>query len=267
MEPMKGRLAGRRAVITGAGTGIGHASALRFAAEGAQLVLAGRRRDKVEATAKAVRAAGGKAVALALDAGQEADVVTMVDTCVSAYGDIDIFFANAATALGHVSIFEQTPEQWHEVLRVNLIGPFLAIKHAGARMRARGTGAILITSSIASLRGNSGSDAAYDASKAAVNSLVYSGAHTMAGTAVRVNAVLPGLIETEGAKPLFDLARARDPQARIEIGTLRRHGEPDELATVAAFLCSDEASYITGQTIAVDGGVTAIHPTARRPGR
>lgn len=263
MQPMKGRLAGQRIVVTGAGTGIGHASAVRFAAEGAQVVAVGRRPDKVEGTVAKIRAAGGTALGLALDAADEANVVAMVEACCTHFGGIDAFFANAATAIGHVPLFQQTPEQWHEVLRVNLIGPFLAVKHAGPRLRAQGRGALLFTSSIASLRANSGSDAAYDASKAAVNSLTKSAAHALAGTGVRVNAILPGLIHTEGAQALFDHVKARDPNGEIQVGSLRRPGQPDEIATVAAFLCSDEASYITGQTIHVDGGVTALHPSAR----
>ncbi len=263
MHAMKGRLEGKRVVITGAGTGIGRASALRFAAEGASLVLVGRRQDRVDDTVAAILAAGGAAVGLALDAAVEANVIAMIEACESNFGGIDVFFANAATWLGPTPVFKQSAEQWLEVLRVNLIGPFLAVKHAGPRLREQGGGAILITSSVASLRANGG-DAAYSASKAAVNSLAQTAAHELAGTGVRVNALLPGLIQTEGSRPIFDHARARGTEGRLgHVSALRRPGQPDEIASMAAFLCSDEASYVTGQAIVVDGGVASTHPFGR----
>jgi NAD(P)-dependent dehydrogenase (short-subunit alcohol dehydrogenase family) len=266
MHAMKGRLEGKRVVITGAGTGIGRASALRFAAEGARVVVVGRRQDRVDGTVAAIRAAGagsGAAVGLALDAAVEANVIAMIDACEAHFGGVDVFFANAATWVGPTPVFQQTPEQWLEVLRVNLIGPFLAVKHAGPRLRAQGSGAILITSSVASLRANGG-DAAYSASKAAVNSLAQTAAHELAGSGVRVNALLPGLIETEGTKPIFDHARARGSEGKLgHVSALRRPGQPDEIASMAAFLCSDEASYVTGQAIVVDGGVASTHPFGR----
>jgi NAD(P)-dependent dehydrogenase (short-subunit alcohol dehydrogenase family) len=165
--------------------------------------------------------------------------------------------------VGNVSLFDQTVEQWQEVLRVNLIGSFLAAKHAGRHMRAQGNGSIIFTSSVASLRANAG-DAAYSASKAGVNNLAQLAANELYGSGVRVNAILPGLIETEGTKVLFDAARARGVASKIgQVNPLKRAGRPEEIAAMAAFLASDDASYVNGQAFAVDGGVSSTHPFGR----
>lgn len=257
------RLTGKRAIITGAGSGIGRASALRFAEEGAQVLVVGRTAAKVEETAAMVRAAGGAAIAMALDAAVESNVEAMVARCISELGGLEVFFANAATWVGNVSLFDQTVEQWQEVLRVNLIGSFLAAKHAGRHMRAQGAGSIIFTSSVASLRANAG-DAAYSASKAGVNNLAQLAANELYGSGVRVNAILPGLIETEGTKVLFDAARARGVESKIgRVNPLKRAGRPEEIAAMAAFLASDDASYVNGQAFAVDGGVSSTHPFGR----
>ena len=257
------RLDGKRAIITGAGSGIGRASALRFAREGAKVVVTGRTASKVDETARMIREFGGSAIATAFDAGIESDVQAMVARCVSDFGGLDVFFANAATWIGNVSIFDQTVEQWNEVMRVNVISAFLAVKHAAPHMRAQRKGSIIFTSSVASLRANGG-DAAYSASKAAVNSFAQTAANELSGTGVRVNAILPGLIETEGTKIIFDTARARGVEGKIgKVNPLKRAGQPDEIATMAAFLASDEASYVNGQSIAVDGGVSSTHPFGR----
>ncbi len=257
------RLAGKRAIITGAGSGIGRASALRFAREGAQVLVTGRTAAKVDETAKMIREAGGSAIAMGLDAGVEADVQAMVARCISEFGGLDVFFANAATWVGNVSVFDQTVAQWEEVLRVNVISCFLAVKYAGAHMRDQRSGSIILTSSVASLRANGG-DAAYSASKAAVNNLAQVAANELYGTGVRVNAILPGLIETEGTKSIFDAARARGSESKIgKVNPLKRAGQPDEIAVMAAFLASDEGSYVNGQAIAVDGGVSSTHPFGR----
>lgn len=253
------RLKGRRAIITGAGTGIGRASALRFASEGAQVLVVGRRAEKVAETVAMVRQAGGSAVAFAADASVEANVEAMIARCIAEFGGLEVFFANAATAFGG-SLFKQTAEQWQETYRVNVTAAFLAAKHAGLHMRNQGGGSIIITSSVASLRGNGG-DAAYSASKAAVNSLAQTAACELAGTNVRVNAILPGLIETDGMKDLFDAARERGASDKLgRLNPLRRVGQPEEIAAMAAFLASDDGSYVNGQAIAVDGGVSSSHP-------
>ncbi|MDO8703809.1 MAG: SDR family NAD(P)-dependent oxidoreductase [Sulfuricaulis sp.] len=257
------RLTGKRAIITGAGSGIGRASALRFAEDGAQVLVVGRTAAKVDETAAMVRAAGGIAIAMALDAAVESNVEAMVARCISELGGLEVFFANAATWVGNVSMFDQTVEQWQEVLRVNLIGSFLAAKHAGRHMRAQGAGSIIFTSSVASLRANAG-DAAYSASKAGVNNLAQLAANELYGSGVRVNAILPGLIETEGTQVLFDAARARGVESKIgRVNPLKRAGRPEEIAAMAAFLASDDASYVNGQAFAVDGGVSSTHPFGR----
>ena len=257
-----GRLAGKRAVITGAASGIGRASALLFAREGAR-VLAVDRAPEVAATAEAIVREGGAALAATADAADEAEVEDVIGRCAAEFGGIDVFFANAGISGGMVPLSEQTVEFWQEILRVNLIGPFLAVKHAGKRMAEQGRGAIVCTASVAGLRANAGG-IPYSASKAGVISLVQTAANALLGTGVRVNAVCPGLIETGMTRPIFDRARAHGTEDRIgQLNPLQRAGRPDEVATMALFLASDEASYVNGQAFAVDGGLSSTHPFVR----
>jgi NAD(P)-dependent dehydrogenase (short-subunit alcohol dehydrogenase family) len=254
------RLKGKRSIVTGAGSGIGRASALLFAREGASVLAVDRTGDAVEATANRIRTAGGKAVAMTADVGSEADVEAFVLRAIKEFGGLDVLYANAGTSGGLIPLFEQTVEQWKEVLRVNLIGPFLAIKHAGPHMVAQGFGSIVCTASVAGLRANAGGSP-YSASKAGVISLVQTAANAMLGTGVRVNAICPGLIETGMTKSIFDYARARGSESNLgQLNPLQRYGEPLEIAAMAVFLASDEASYVNGQAFAVDGGLSSTLP-------
>ncbi len=254
-----GRLSGKAILITGAASGIGRASALLFAKEGAKLVVMDRAKE-IEDTAAMVRDAGGEAVALSGDAGLEADVKKAVDTVVSIYGGVQGVFANAGVSGGMVPLWEQTPEHWAEILRINLIGPFLAIKHAAPLMAKAGMGAIVCTASVAGIRSGAGGSP-YSASKAGVINLVTTACQQLAGSGVRVNAICPGLIETGMTKPIFENARSRGTIDRVgQLNPLKRGGVPDEIANAALFLLSDEASYVNGHAIVVDGGLSSSHP-------
>jgi NAD(P)-dependent dehydrogenase (short-subunit alcohol dehydrogenase family) len=257
------RFAGKTAVVTGAGSGIGWASARLFAAEGAALVIVDKQAAAVEETAAEIRAAGGKAIAVAADAGAEGDVRGFIERAVGELGGLDIVYANAGISGGLVPLLEQSVELWQEILRVNLIGPFLAIRHAAPHMMRQGKGAIICTASVAGLRANAGGHP-YSASKAGVISLVQTAANSLTGTGVRVNAICPGLIETGMTRPIFERARERGSTAKIgQLNPLQRQGEPEEIAAMALFLASDEASYVNGQAFAVDGGLSSTHPFAR----
>lgn len=245
------RLAGKRIVVTGAASGIGRASAELFTTEGAR-VLAIDLSENV-ATTKAT-------ICLTADAADETSVARIVRQCVEEFGGVDGIYANAGVSGGRTPLFELSTEQWQRTLTVNLIGPFLAIKHAAPHMIRQGGGAILCTASVAGLRANAGG-VDYSASKAGVVSLVQTVSHQLYGTGVRINAICPGLIETGMTKPVFDRARARGTDDRIgQLNPLKRPGQPQEIARMAAFLLSDEASYVNGQAIAVDGGLSASHP-------
>ncbi len=261
---MADRLKGKVAIITGAGSGIGRASALLFAAEGARLVL-GDKNPSVHETAARVLAEGGAAFAQEMDAGEEADVAALVEAALRTHGQLDIGFANAGISGGIAGIFDLTPQAWAEILRVNLIGPWLMIKHAGKAMVDAGRGgAIVLTASVAGIRSGAGGPA-YSASKAGVINLAMVSAQQLSDTNVRVNALCPGLTETGMTQPIFDIARERNVTDRIgRLNPLRRAAQPEELARVALFLGSDEASYVNGQAIAVDGGLSSSHPVTRQ---
>lgn len=261
---MAQRLEGKVAIITGAGSGIGRAAALLFAQEGARLALADKT-EAVNATAQAVIAAGGQALAVQLDAGSEADVQRLVAATVERYGQLDIAFANAGVSGGLAGIFDATPELWSELLRVNLIGPWLMIKHAGKHLAEAGRGgAILCTASVAGIRSGAGGPA-YSASKAGVINLCMVAAQQLSDTGVRVNALCPGLTETGMTKPVFDIAKAKGVTDKLgRLNPLRRAAQPEELARAALFLVSDDASYVNGQALAVDGGLSSSHPVTRQ---
>ena len=243
-----GRLSGKVAIITGAASGIGKATVELFRAEGATVVGA----DVSDGAD--VRA----------DAGSEADMKRLVDETVAKHGRLDIFFANAGISGGWATISDQTAADWAEILRINLIGPFLAIKYAGPVIAKAGGGSIICTASVAGLRSGAGG-AAYSASKAGVINLVQTSAQQLYGSGVRVNAICPGLIETGMTAGIYDMAKAAGQEQRIgELNPLNRGGEPHEIANAALFLASDEASYVNGAALVVDGGLSSSHPTTRR---
>jgi len=262
-----GRLEGKVAVVTGAASGIGRASARLFAAEGAAVVAVDRARG-VEETIAAIKEAGGRSFALMADASSESDVANAIDLAVKEFGKLDICYANAGiSGGGQRPFFELDADDWRQILDVNLIGVFLAIKHAARVMVPNKKGSIICTASVAGIRSGAGGGP-YSASKAGVINLATTAANYLAGTNVRVNAICPGIIETGMTKPIFDYARQRGTQDRIgQLNPLKRYGVPDEIAYMALFLASDEASYVNGQHIAVDGGLTSSMPVTGRIGR
>jgi NAD(P)-dependent dehydrogenase (short-subunit alcohol dehydrogenase family) len=257
------RFTGKSIIVTGAGSGIGRATAKLFAGEGGQVIVADKT-DGADETAAMIVAAGGVAHAVQIDAGNEDDVIRTIALAVEKFGGLDVMFANAGISGGMANIFDTDVALITEVLRVNLIGPYLAIKHAAPKIAERGGGAIVLTASVAGIRSGAGSPA-YSASKAGVINLAKVSAQQLSGSNVRVNAICPGLTETGMTKPVFDYAREADKMDKVgRLNPLRRGAQPEELAKVAAFLASDDASYVNGQAIAVDGGLSSSHPVTRQ---
>ncbi|TDR94714.1 SDR family oxidoreductase [Enterovirga rhinocerotis] len=251
------RLGGKIAVITGAGSGIGRATAALFAREGATLLLADKNAEAVEGVVADVVAAGGKASARQVDVSRSAEVKALLEAAVAAHGRLDILVNNAG--YGIVGTVESTSEEdWNALLSVNVNGVFFGCKYAVPIMRAQGGGVIVNTASTTSRVGVT-DRAAYVASKGAVAGLTRAVALDHVADNIRCNAVGPGTIES----PYFDrmLAQSNDPAAfRHGLESrqaMNRLGKPEEIANAILFLASDESSFCTGSTMFVDGGWTA----------
>lgn len=257
------RLEGRRAIVTGGGSGIGRASAQRMAAEGAAVMVVGRTETPLEETARLIRDTGGEALHHVADAADEAGIQAAIDRCVQEFGGLEIFFANAGNTDSVIPFFDQTVTQWEGMFHDNVTTAFVACKLAGRHMIENGGGSIILNSSTGSLRARGGTEA-YGAAKAGVNHLTMTAACAFAGKNVRVNAILPGLTETGLTKPMFDWARDNGKISRMGALTpMQRPGFVEDMAGAVAFLASDDSSYVDGQLLPVDGGISATHPAGR----
>jgi meso-butanediol dehydrogenase / (S,S)-butanediol dehydrogenase / diacetyl reductase len=251
------RLEAKVAVVTGAASGIGRATAILFSREGAKLVLADWHEDGLRETLDLVQKEGGDAVAERTNVSVEEEVKKLIDLALRKYSFIDIVSNNAGITGQFATLNEQDGEDWHKVYGVNVLGAVFTTKYVAAQMQERKTGAIVNTASVAGIRSGAGGNA-YSASKAALINFTQTSACDLGAYNIRVNAVCPGLIETGMTKPVFDLAREKGKFDKLGSRCeLRRYGRPEEVAAAILFLASDEASYITGQALPVDGGNTA----------
>jgi len=252
------RLRDKVAIITGSGRGIGRGCAIRFASEGAIVVVADIDAGNAEATSKAIVEAGGRAISHATDVTDSAQVDGLVDRAMSEFGRLDILFNNAGGALPQVT--DTVPdEDYHKVIALNLDGVFYGTRAALRVMVPQQSGCILITTSGAGLGAVPGL-ATYGMAKAGVVSLARNVAEEYGRHGIRANVISPGPIASEGF--LAYLASSPGLQQRMEEGVpVRRLGTPEDIANVALFLASDEAGYVTGVVIPVDGGIACRYPT------
>lgn len=252
---MAGRLDGKIALITGAGSGIGRASALVFAREGAKVAVADKLVDGGQETVRMVEAAGGTASFIKVDVSDAASVEAMVNATVETYGRIDCAYNNAGIEGQVAPTDSYADDMFDRVIAVNLTGVWLCMKYEIPRLLEQGGGAIVNTASGAGLIGVAGLSA-YVASKHGVIGLTKTAALEYAKSGIRVNAVCPGLIQT----PMVERLTADQPQlgeALVAMEPVGRTGRPEEIAESVVWLCSDAASFVTGHAMSVDGGFVA----------
>ena len=251
-DSMKGKVA----LVTGAGSGIGRATSLVFAREGAKVIVADLAEGPVQATVDLITAGGGEASGVTADVSNTGDVKRMVSETVSRFGRIDAAFNNAGIHTGVRIPFHEYPEdEWDRVIGVNLKGVWLCIKYEAPVMLENGGGAIVNTSSVAALVAGQGTSA-YTASKHGVAGLTKSAAMDYARQGIRVNSVAPGEIWT----PMMDLIITSNNFSKAQKDDeqpIGRMGKPEEIAEVVVWLCTDAASYVTGHVFPIDGGYMA----------
>jgi NAD(P)-dependent dehydrogenase (short-subunit alcohol dehydrogenase family) len=257
---------GKVAIVTGAGSapdapgaGIGQAIAIALAREGASVVLVDRDPERAEATRLALDGLAGVGRCVTADVTSEGDCEAMVAEAVQAFGGLDILVNNAAISR-HLSLTETSVEDYTEVLDVNLLGTFLSCKHAVPALIARGGGSIVNIGSVAGVRDSGTSHPAYCASKAGQLGLTIDLAGAYGRDNVRVNAVLPGMVATPMQNAVASKALSDDVRSKLNL--LGRMGDAWDVAHAVLFLCSDEASYLTGVTLPVDGGATIGMPAS-----
>jgi len=260
------KLENKVAVITGASKGIGKGIAVRYAQEGAAVVLASRSMDLLSAVAEQIRKDGGKALALEVDVSNYESMEAMVAKSVEHFGRLDIMFNNEA-AFEPVGPLEATRvEDWDRCFAVGLRSVFLGIKHSVPQMRKAGGGTILNDASVAAIRAEANSPA-YSAVKAAMVNLTASAAIQLAKDRIRVNCISPGVINTPTVWSRLAGGEAEAGRLFANAQPIPRIGRPSDVAGIAAFLCSDEAEWITGINLVIDGGAIAGHFERPRPRR
>lgn len=246
---------GKVAIVTGGTSGIGRATAIAYAQQGAKVVVSGRRAIKGEETVKIIKAAGGEAFFIPTDVTQESDVKAMVDKTVEVFGRLDIAFNNAGTYGENPLLGDQLNSEYDRIMDVNVRGVWLSMKYEIAQMLSQGSGAIVNTSSVLGVVANP-SAPLYTASKYAVEGLTRAAALQYSKSGIRINAVGPGAIETA----MFEKATGGQDEAKAYMAGLHpmgRVGKPSEVANAVLWLSSDDASFVTGETLMVDGGYVA----------